>query len=166
MTIVENFLPENLFKLVEGSIIDNENHPWYRSGCNENQYKPEHEKNKNDMYFTHLVFQHCEVRSQSLFTLLKPLIDQLPEFRALIRIKCNYYLPKDTVWEHTPHFDYPFPHKAAVLSLNTCDGYTRIGDQKIDSIKNRILFFNGNDLHNSTSTTDPKGRFNININYV
>ena len=39
------------------------------------------------------------------------------------------------------------------------------GGQKIRSVANRMLFFDATKLHNSTTCTDEKGRFNINFNY-
>ena len=68
--------------------------------------------------------------------------------------------------EHGQHRDYPIPHKGAIIYLNTCDGFTRLEDgTKVESVQNRILLFDASTLHNSTNTTNAKGRFNININY-
>ena len=65
------------------------------------------------------------------------------------------------------HFDYPFSHSSALLSLNTCDGYTKLKDgTKIDSIANRILLFDPSEEHCSTTTTNIFARINININYI
>ena len=64
------------------------------------------------------------------------------------------------------HIDYPFPHKGAILSLNTCNGYTKLEDgTKVDSVANRILLFDASTPHCSTTTSDTTARFNININY-
>ena len=68
--------------------------------------------------------------------------------------------------EHGMHVDYDYPHKAAILSINTCDGYTKLEDgTKIDSVANRMLIFDGSTLHTSTNTTDQTVRININFNY-
>ena len=51
--------------------------------------------------------------------------------------------------------------------LNTNDGYTLLEDgTKIKSIANRVLLFNPNDLHASTSTSDTNRRVTININWL
>ena len=79
-------------------------------------------------------------------------------------------LDRDTkiLHEHHPmHSDYKFTHSGAILSLNTCDGYTKLKDgTKIDSVANRILFFDAGEKHCSTTTTNTFARFNININYI
>jgi len=64
------------------------------------------------------------------------------------------------------HQDYEWEHKGALLSLNTCDGYTRFETgEKIDSVANRIIFFDPSIRHTSTNTTNDKRRININFNY-
>ena len=70
------------------------------------------------------------------------------------------------------HFDqcivpilFMFGHKAAILYLNTNDGYTIIGDEKVESIANRLLRFDATQMHHSTTCTDQQYRANINFNY-
>ena len=100
--------------------------------------------------------------------MLQPVLDKLP-IAALQRIKVNFYIPCPIVEDHEKHRDLPIPHQSAILSLNTCNGYTKLDDgTKVDSVANRLLLFDGSKLHNSTTTSDyslPKGRFNINFNY-
>ena len=65
------------------------------------------------------------------------------------------------------HKDYSFSHSGAILSLNTCDGYTKLKDgTKIDSVANRVLLFDASEEHCSTTTTNVSARINININYI
>jgi len=49
--------------------------------------------------------------------------------------------------------------------LNTNDGYTIIGDEKVESIENRLLRFDATKMHHSTTCTDQQYRANINFNY-
>ena len=85
---------------------------------------------------------------------------------GLIRSKINFYPYTNIVYEHGPHKDYDFFNYGAVLSLNTCNGFTRLEDgTKIDSVANRMLFFDASKLHNSSTTSDAPGRFNINLNF-
>ena len=94
----------------------------------------------------------------------------LPKFedlRSLLRIKTNFYPHTETLREHLPHTDYKFEHTAAIFSVNTCDGFTRMKDgTKVDSVENRIVFFDGSQLHNSSTTTTNPMRCNINFNYL
>ena len=62
---------------------------------------------------------------------------------------------------------FDFSHSAALFSLNTCDGYTKLKDgTKINSVANRVLLFDAGEEHCSTTTTDDFTRVNININYL
>ena len=76
------------------------------------------------------------------------------------------YPNTETLKEHGMHTDYNYPHKASILYINTCDGYTKFEDgTKIDSVANRMLIFDGSKLHTSSTTTDQPVRMNINFNY-
>ena len=64
------------------------------------------------------------------------------------------------------HTDNKESHIAAIYALNTCDGYTKFKDgTKVDSIANRLYFFEGGIDHASTTTTNVPARFNINFNF-
>ena len=122
------------------------------------------EKN-NLFYMTHMFYDQNAPMS-SLYESLIPVLEKL-EVKCLIRIKANLYPNTEILHEHPMHADYSFFHSAAVLSLNTCDGYTKLKDgTKIDSVANRILLFDPGEEHCSTTTTNDPARFNININYL
>ena len=94
-------------------------------------------------------------------------LSKFNDLKALLRIKANFYPHTETLREHLPHTDYEFEHTAAIFSLNTCDGFTRMEDgTKIDSVKNRIVFFDGSTSHNSSTTTSAPVRWNLNFNYL
>jgi len=116
-------------------------------------------------YFCHVFYNQTSLYESKYFQLVFPLLKKIDP-KALIRVKGNLYLNQGTkVEEHATHIDYPFKHKGALYSLNTCDGYTKIGNEKIPSVKNRIIFFDPSIEHCSTSCSDTKVRMNININY-
>jgi hypothetical protein len=95
-----------------------------------------------------------------------PILEKL-DAKCLVRIKANLFPNTEILHEHPMHQDYEFSSTSAILSLNTCDGYTKLKDgTKIDSVANRILLFDSSEEHCSTSTTNVPARFNININYI
>ena len=97
---------------------------------------------------------------------LIPLLSKL-KIKALLRATANLYPNTEMIHEHSMHRDYTYSHSAALFSLNTCDGYTKLKDgTKIDSVANRILLFDASEKHCSTTTTNVKARFNLNINYL
>ena len=86
----------------------------------------------------------------------------------LLRIKVNFYPNTTILKEHDYHIDYQEPNTAALLALNTCDGYTKIRKtgEKYPSVANTLLLFDSSKDHCSTTTTNALGRFNININFL
>ena len=86
----------------------------------------------------------------------------------LLRIKINFFPHTPELQEHAYHIDYDYSHKGSLLSLNTCDGYTKILETgtKYPSVANTLLTFDTSKDHCSTTTTNALGRFNIVINYV
>jgi len=150
--IIDNFLEDDYFKKLS-KLVFSRTFPWYK--CDINTFDTR-------KYFTHILFEKSE--PSFLFENFSKLIDVL-EIRALIRVKLNYYPSNDKIIKHAYHRDYKFSHKAAILSLNTCDGGTYINEKFYPSVKNKIILFDGNQEHCSTNTTDEMGRCNININY-
>ena len=96
-----------------------------------------------------------------------PRFKQVANFRSMIRIKINAYPYTNIVKEHKDHFDSYFRHTGAVFSLNTCDGFTKFYDgTKVESVANRIVFFDASKFHHSTTTSNAKLRYNINFNFL
>ena len=85
----------------------------------------------------------------------------------MIRIKLNAYPYTSVVKEHKEHVDYDFKNMGALFSLNTCDGYTKFNDgTKVESVANRIVFFDASNYHQSSTTSNAKLRYNINFNFL
>lgn len=159
-TILENGLPQKEFEKIKNIMLSN-SFPWfYEDGIVIN----EKESNYN-FYFCHQFYINEEPISKYCY-LLKPIFEIIkPE--KVIRSKANLYPKNDNLIEHEMHFDLPYDHKGIILSLNTNDGYTKIDpDIKINSVENRILFFNPKVNHCSTNCTNSKCRLNIIINYL
>jgi len=100
------------------------------------------------------------------YDLFEPVFNKLPEFNILIRAKVNLYGRTSKIVHHKDHIDMTQSHRGGVFSLNTCDGGTVIGDEKFDSVSNRMLFFDPSKPHHSTTCTNTKRRVNLNINYI
>ena len=115
-------------------------------------------------YYSRLVYDQTIMFPQ-VYTRIVPFCELLG-VKALIRIKINMYPYADNPKEHGMHIDYNFPHKAAIFSINTCDGYTKLEDgTKITSVANRMLLFDASKPHSPCTCTDQPVRVNINFNY-
>ena len=158
--ICNNFLDTKTFNELRDLIISNRDFPWF------------HELKVNDFqnneslfsYFTHTFYLKNAINSNRYDNVL-PFLEKL-EIKALIRVVANLYVKTDKIETHPFHIDYEFPHKGALLSLNTCNGGTILkNNKKIISVENTVIFFDASKPHASTSATDVKGRFNILVNY-
>jgi hypothetical protein len=121
-------------------------------------------KGDNDIYFTHNFMADGFVNSQYI-KIIAPIINKI-DAKAIKRIKANLYPGSKELVVHDRHFDYEWPHKGLVFYVNTNDGFTIFDNgTKIESIANRILFFDPSIPHSSTNCTDKSARININFNY-
>ena len=175
MRVIDNFLSKDELKTLQDTIVFNSNFPfflnshlnnmdtdstncweWYGSNCIYRVSDDEQTIKGSNLYMSNI----------DLYNIIWGIFAPKIECKKLIRIKANFYPHTERVEEHAPHSDYDFEHAGAVYSLNSCDGYTRIEEQRVDSVENRMVFFNASKLHNSTTTSNAKGRFNINFNFL
>jgi hypothetical protein len=153
MYIKENFFSADIYEKIKRDVwCDSVN--WFRRSVDD--------LGPQRVYFTHSIY--FDYVSSHLFPIMEPIIDIL-EIKSLIRAKLNFYPPTNKVLEHDMHIDYDFPHKGAIISFNTCDGGTFIGEKFIQSKDNRAVVFDPSIKHRSTTSTDLEGRLNLTINY-
>ena len=186
--IIDNVLPLDKFDklqkilLPQGSPDQSLSVPWCYSSCivaNPNEKEMTHtlfkEKGISDTELadedwrlfglSHMVYAH-KIISPNFFHEIISTVGKSLDIKALMRIKLNMYQNTETIKEHGMHIDYDFSHKAAIYSVNTCDGYTKLKDgTKIDSIANRLLLFDASLPHTSSTTANQTVRVNINFNY-
>ena len=165
-TIVDNFLPKENYDKLAKLIVWNQEIRW---NLHQQVSDPEDTESQSLAYWyaTAIGYWNDTPFDTRVFQILWPLVDTLKDFNVLIRMKLNFYPNTQKVLVHKTHIDYPYSHKGALLSLNTCDGYTLLNDgTKIGSVANRMAYFDPSIPHASTTTSNQKGRFNIQINYL
>ena len=65
------------------------------------------------------------------------------------------------------HVDYKFDHKVCIFYINSNNGYTLFkSGEKVESIANRILIFDGLKEHSTVVQSDTSARYIININVI
>ncbi len=134
----------------------------YTDNKNKDQWEVKDEK---IFYMIHVIYDH-NMPTSPHYDLLIPLLEKMGT-RCLMRLKVNLYPNTEIVHEHPYHTDNYFSHTGAILSLNTCDGYTKMADgTKVDSIANRLLLFDASENHAATTTTNVFARININMNFL
>ena len=165
--IIDDFLPQKEFESLKKQIVWNSQFPMYFD--NGVAYDEERVRNWN-WYATHMIMVRCQSCSESYYSLVSQLF--FSRFAGLglsevSRIKVNFYPHTPRLKEHDNHTDSEFGKMAAIFGLNTCNGFTRIkGSGKIKSVENRLIIFDGIQPHNSSTTSDACGRWNINFNFI
>ena len=166
MKIIDNFLPMEDFIAIKHTVMQH-NFPFFVNTTVTSSPEPDEPWR---WYGTHVAYDNDVPTSDCFEPLYNCFIPRFGEmecgFKSLIRIKINMYPHTSEVKENFKHVDCDFPNYGAVYSLNTCDGYTRLVDgTKVDSVENRLVLFEGGDIHNSTTTTTEL-RYNINFNWL
>ncbi len=167
--IVDNFLAPQEFAELQKSVIFNPN---LKLDAIRNVDQSPLKKIQTDYwswYLIHMVYFQDSPMSElfvPLYNTFIPRFKTLNLFKSLIRMKINAYPYTEEVYEHNNHIDYSFKHNAAIFSLNTCDGYTKLKNgRKIESVANRLLLFDASKEHCSTTTSNTELRYNINFNF-
>ena len=171
LKIIDNFLDENEFNILTNNTVD-------RSDGHQTEFRVvsnvenfgSYSEDYWSWYMIHMIYANDIPQSQICDDICKMFIPrflQVANFRTMIRIKINAYPYTNIVKEHKDHFDSYFHHTGAVFSLNTCDGFTKFSDgTKVESVANRIVFFDASKFHHSSTTSNAKLRYNINFNFL
>ena len=151
--ILDNFLPENIFKQMQGIILSNE-FPWYYS-----DYVVE----PNDgLYQLCHLFVYDGYRPH--FPLIEPCVKKLGATK-LARIKANLN-PRTT--SHVCggfHIDDLTVPLTSIFYVNTNNGWTKFEDGcKVECIENRMVIFDSNIEHSGFTCIDDR-KVIINFNY-
>ena len=132
--------------------------PWYF-----NDVKVKKNDKLFEYQFVHIFYNDNNVNSD-FFNHLNSLIKKLKPL-SLIRIKANCNPISNNLIKFDKHVDQKFKCKTAIYYLNDNNGYTVIGDKKIESKSNRMVFFDTDKEHYGTNSTNCNNRMIINFNY-
>ena len=166
LNIIDDFLSYEDHLQLKNLIVFNQNFPLHF----QRKVSGKNVKRENwDWYATHTLYHQdhpCSPHTNDICNYFIPKFIEMDIFKSLMRIRVNFYPYTNRVKEHSPHVDHKFSHYAAIYCLNTCDGFTRIGREKVKSVANRIYLFDGSLEHNSSTTSDDCGRYNLNFNFL
>ena len=152
----DNHISENDMQWLEKELLS-ENFPYY--------YQNSVTNFDNDYMFAHSLVRDCKNNSDWAELIIPKIMEKI-SFEKIIRAKINLYPKTDKIIKHPFHIDNNNVHKVALFYVNSNDGYTEFEDTKrITSNRNRLLLFDGDRRHRSTTCTNSKVRINININY-
>jgi hypothetical protein len=164
--IHDNFLPEEEFLALQNVMLS-EYFPWYYTDTILKEYYPGDSTSFDYNFLFSHVFYFNGNTSSSHMSALAPLINKINPF-SLLRIKANLYPRTDEIVQHGWHIDFQnVKFRTAVFYLNTNNGKTIFKEGlEVESVENRLVEFDTDLYHCSTSCTDAKIRANINLNYI
>jgi hypothetical protein len=166
MKIIDNFLPEDDFKIIQNTFLNDE-FPWFLT-----PFKIQKIKNRNselnELYnfqFTHNLYSQFSPKSLHIETINSILLRLNPS--ALIKIKANLTPITNDIVTYGYHTDSESTTSyTGVYYLNSNNGVTLFEDGgTVESVANRMLIFNSALKHSGTSCTDQKVRCVINFNF-
>ena len=167
LQIIDNLLPEEDFQYIK-TIILGDTFPWFFCNYVTDKNIPEPRGHRQFQFYCSLYSTNEGMQSNIAQNILMKFKDRL-NISSFMRAKLNLTQQKNEVKINQFHTDFPTVrhYTTAVFYLNTNDGYTlfKNGD-KVDSIENRIVIFNGNTPHCGSSCTNANRRVVLNLNYV
>ena len=163
--IIDNFLEEAEFKTIQQTLLGNE-FPWYfNQGVTYQDLSTDYLYN---FQFVHKFWNVVGHVGQSEWApLLDPIITKIDP-AILLRVKANLMPVTTERIVHQLHIDLVNVRcTTAVLYLNTNNGATIFEDgSEVQSVANRLIYFDSTVRHTSSTCTDKKARCVINFNYI
>jgi hypothetical protein len=164
--IIKNFLIQPYFKELQLRLLGRFT-GWF--------YQPHSLYDQKDgcFNFTHTIyFEEQWTGADHINNLVRPMIwfvQEHIEFKTLSRIKANLTTNQQKPVLHTPHRDMDWDNaeknKVAIYHVNTCNGFTQVGNRKITNEENQLIIFD-NVKHCYATATDVPARVVINFNFI
>jgi hypothetical protein len=159
--IIDNILSKKNFLTIQNYFLNNLNWSYNRNIVND-----EKTNYMLDNYmFNHIFYRNNPFTISKDIQLIAPIFDEL-NILELYRCKSNFYSRTNEIIRHNYHTDMNFKHLVALYFVNSNNGLTIIKDVvEVESIENRLLIFDG-DLEHASTTASDNIRINININFI
>ena len=170
--VIDNFLPTKEFKQLQ-SFMMSQHVPWHYQDrvVGYSSYDTEMVDKDYDFQFCHCFYLDNQWMDHAEDTrnILNPTLQKLDP-ASLVRIKANMCARTPEKILHGFHVDHEElldRMRIGVYYMNTNEGQTVFKNGKVvDSIANRMVLFDGGELHTGTTTTNRKVRCVINFNYI
>ena len=162
MKVIDNFLPEEDFKVIQQYFFSN-SFTW-----NYNNNIANHRQGLDQFQFVHLFFDIKQPSLNNWSPFLQPILTKL-NAKYIFRIKANLRPRTSQGVLSDYHTDMSLNQQTAIFYLNTNNGYTRFQNndyEDVPSVANRLLTFYGALKHCGCSATDCNNRIVLNINYI
>ena len=166
--VIDDFLSESQCKSLESVMLkDNVTFPWFFVDNLNYDSKSRRIKKLGNYYLSNFLFEDGEEKGVHL-PLFLPILNKLSlPLSKVHKIKANLYPRTQFRVHHAPHRDYPPGENkfTCLYYINDNNGFTVFeGKKKVKSKRNRMVRFDGSNIHNSTTCTDVNARYSVNFN--
>ena len=160
MQVIDNYLPEEIFKPIQTMILS-DGFPWYWNDA-KSTYENYSCNDLDNFQLTHRFYdQYSKCSTANIDQIIVKLNPQV-----IVRIKANLNPKTTKIIKYGFHVDTLINCKTAIYYLNTNNGYTEFKNgERVESVENRMVFFESQLEHTGTSCTNQKRRVVINFNY-
>jgi hypothetical protein len=177
MRIIDNALPD--FAQFQTRILE-PGFPWYYARATK---ASDGYVNPYLYSWVHLVFDDGKWYSQFAQFITTEILSALAlanePVKGLFRVRVILNTISDQPYLNGAHVDFTWPHKTALLYINDADGDTLIYNERWESgvpenltvarqvapLANRMVLFDGLQLHTGTTPTKTARRVVLNVNY-
>ena len=163
MRVIDNFLQQEYYEHLYDLISSTEFKWIYQNQVASTNEDPR--ANLDHYYFVHSLFYEYKIES--------PLYDnfihlfKMLNVQFLFRARVLLYVNQGKQIIHDRHTDHGESCNTALIYMNSNDGFTEFEDgERVDSVKNRLLVFDGSVLHSSSTPTNTKDRMLLSVTYV
>ena len=164
MKVIDDFLSESAFEVTQQFFLGSDI-PWYY-----NDTIAGDDKGIDAYQFVYTFFNvqkpfSCSCGNYSNF--LQPILTKISPL-YLLRAKANLRPRTKEHFRSNFHVDMNLGQTTAIYYLNSNNGSTVFKDSgdKVESVANRLIVFDGSIEHAGTSCTDDSRRVVLNINYI
>jgi len=153
--IIDNFLPADQFKILQDFIFGMDIDWTFLDGV----------ASPGDGYYQFVHVFYTNYRPQTrFFEVLTPIIQKINP-TSIVRIKANLLIRTPEIVQHPFHTDVD-DCVTAIYYVNSNNGKTIFKNgTEVESVENRLLVFDSNEMHTGTTCTDALRRSVINFNY-
>jgi|TARA_R100000329_G_scaffold124139_1_gene102664 hypothetical protein len=168
MKIIDNFLNEEEFDFILGTVSSEDSFPWYVTEQNFDKNNADKNTSMNLQFFHMLYYHNSGGWMSDHASILNPIIKRLNPF-CLLKSKVNLLVNYNTHTKGNFHTDLDKESisQTGILYLDTTNGPTEFADGSIcHSIRNRFVEFATSTKHRSIRQVDKPQRRVININWI
>ena len=171
MSILDDFLNKTYHKQIL-ELMSGSEFPWYFSNnlTGELDGKSNTVDNLEDHGFFHVFGEYPDPPRQTIYTdFIRPLLYKIMDevgATEILRARGDMTMYSPSGFKHKYHADFPFTNIAAVYYVNDSDGETEcVSGARSTPKANRLVIFDGHELHTGHSPKKHKTRIAINSNF-